>query len=84
MQLAIHSLTKTLFQGEVKCLILPTREGQITILDNHIPLISIVKAGNVQYDTASNQRQTLTFPGGFLEVQPGSNVVLLAKEGPTV
>ena len=80
MKLSIYSLQQTLFEGEVESLTLPTPTGEITVLDNHIPLVSLVSQGTMRY-TYSGSVKTLSLPGGVLEVRPGSEVVLLAKEG---
>lgn len=38
---------KVVFQDEVDSVTLPTTDGEITILPNHIPLISITKPGEI-------------------------------------
>lgn len=78
MKLSIYSLQSTLFEGEVESLTLPTPTGEITVLANHIPLISLVKSGEVRY-THSGTKDAIKLPGGVLEVRPGSEVVILAE-----
>ncbi len=45
MQLSIYSLKKVLFEGEATLLNCKTQMGEITVLDNHEPLIGVLKAG---------------------------------------
>lgn len=80
MKLSIYLIQSTMFQGEVKSVTLGTPQGQITVLDNHEPLISLVEYGDLEYVDARGERHTIPFPGGIAEVRPFSEVVLLAKE----
>jgi len=54
MKLAVHSIEKTIFDGKVKKFTLPTANGEITALDNHLPLVSIVLAGKIYYTDEQN------------------------------
>lgn len=79
MKLAIYTIQKTLFEGQAESITLPTAAGEITVLDNHIPLISLVKSGEIRY-THSGTKNAIKLSGGVLEVRPGSEVVILAEE----
>ena len=78
MKLSIYSIQSTLFEGEVETLTLPTSVGEITVLDNHLPLISLVTKGQISY-THSGTKKSLSLSGGVLEVRPGSEIVILAN-----
>ena len=87
MKLSIYSLQETLFEGDVTSVSLPTPLGEMTVLDHHIPLVSIISSGEIRY-TLLNPKQsrgtnelieTLPFHGGILESQPESKVVVLAN-----
>ena len=78
MKLSIYSIQRTLFEGEVESATLPTPMGEITVLDNHIPLISLVSPGSVRY-TRSGDEQSLSLAGGVLEVRTENEVVILAS-----
>jgi len=83
--LSISALDKNIFEGEVQSLTLPGIDGELTILENHIPLITpltqgriLIKAGNPS--TSSGQgKEDLNFPiqGGVLEVSPEKTIVLV-------
>lgn len=80
MRLSIYSIKKTLFEGIVEKVTIPALQGEITILDNHIPLVTLVKNGIVRYYSSDNQWHDVAFSGGIAEVRPGSELVLLAQE----
>ena len=79
MKLSIYSIKQTLLETQAERVTLPTVNGQITVLDHHLPMITLVNAGNVAYYTSQNQWQEILFPGGIAEVRPGSELVLLAQ-----
>ena len=69
---------KVVFQKEIDQLTLPTQTGQITILPNHIPLLSALQAGEM---IIKNEKEEipLAISGGFVEVKPNSEVVVLTE-----
>lgn len=73
--LFIIALDKVLFEGETNSVTLPGSEGELTILKNHIPLITPLKKGNIKLKT---KKEELNFRinGGVLEVKPEKVVVL--------
>ena len=72
MKLKIYSLEGTVFEGETSQVSLPTTSGEITVLKDHIPLITTLKEGSVEY----NERIT-SIKGGFAEVGKDRVVVLV-------
>jgi len=79
MKLSIYSIKQTLLETEAEKVTLPTVNGQITVLNHHLPLITLVNAGNVAYYTSQNQWKEIAFPGGIAEIRPGSELILLAQ-----
>ena len=61
--LVIVSPERTLYEGEVRAVILPGELGKFEVLKDHAPLISSLAAGEVKF------RQTLQIQGGFAEVK---------------
>ena len=80
MKLSVYSIKKTLLETEAEKVTFSTPQGQITVLDHHLPLITLVKAGNIAYYTSQNQWQEIGFTGGVAEIRPGSELVLLQEE----
>ncbi len=79
MKLSIYSIKKTLLETEAEKVTIPTMQGEITVLDNHLPLITLVKKGKVAYYTSQDQWKEIAFPGGIAEIRPGSEVVVLTE-----
>ena len=82
--LSINALDKNIFQGEAESLTLPGVDGELTILENHIPLVTPLKAGKLRFksgnpSTGSGQGKTQEFliKGGVLEVSPSKVIVLV-------
>jgi len=73
MELKIYSLDGTKFEGKVSQVSLPTSDGEITILPNHIPLITILKTGEIKTD-----KEKFLIDGGVAEID-GENVIVLAN-----
>jgi F-type H+-transporting ATPase subunit epsilon len=77
MKLRVYSLKEVLFEGEAKALNLKTEIGEITILDHHRPLITVLKEGPVKITLVGGEEKFLKSAGGFLEVKPGNEVSVL-------
>ncbi len=78
MHLHIYSLKKVLFEGEAKSLTVRSTGSELTILDNHLPLITMLQAGPVVVTDAGGQVSKIDVNAGFLEVKPESEVRILA------
>lgn len=78
MKVAIHSLRGTLYQGSAEKVMCYTPQGQITVLDHHIPLVSSLVGPAVHIITGHDgEKHTIPLASGVLEVRPGSHVVIL-------
>lgn len=80
LYLDIVTLDKALFQGYVQQLSVPTKQGEITILPHHVPLLTALVAGEMKLKVKEGEGiyapdyVYIAISGGFLEVQPGSRV----------
>lgn len=54
----------------------PTTSGEITVLAEHIPLVSVLKPGVLEIKTAEGKMEIMSVSGGFLEVMRDKIVVL--------
>lgn len=68
---------RVILKEKIDSLTCPTAEGEITVLPKHVPLISTIRRGELAVRTAG-QTEYYAISGGFLEVRPGSEVVILA------
>ncbi len=47
MKVHIYNLQKTLYEGEAHSVTLPGVDGEVSVLDHHAPLLTILKKGTV-------------------------------------
>ena len=79
MNLLLEIITplKVIYKDEVSEVVVPTVEGEITILPNHINLLTQINPGEMIVKKGPNQ-QYLAITGGFLEVN--SNKISILAE----
>ncbi len=71
MELKVYSLKGTIFEGDATSVGLPAKDGVITALKGHIPLITILKEGEIK-----TPDQNIAIKGGFAEITKTKVVVL--------
>lgn len=76
MYLEILTPEKKIFEGDVTIATFPGADGSFQVMDNHAPLISLLKEGVVEYRLKETS-QSVTITGGVVEVLK-NKVVLLA------
>lgn len=91
MILEIVSPEATLFQGEVTSVSLPGVNGSFQILNNHAPIVSILKQGSVKitatnfnmnpdvaqkFTKVNDQNYTLEINSGTIEMRDNKVIVL--------
>jgi F-type H+-transporting ATPase subunit epsilon len=74
----INSTRKT-YSGEVMGVQLPGIGGSFEVLDNHAPLVSALKSGQLKILVEKNRNQLYKIQGGFVEVL--NNKVTVLVEG---
>lgn len=77
MRLHVYSLEKPTFERDVASVNLKTAAGELTILDNHRPLIAPLAKGSIRIIEREGEEQVIEANGGLLEVRPGSEVTIL-------
>lgn len=78
MYLEIITPEKKIFEGDVASATFPGEDGSFQILNDHAPLVSLLKEGVVEYK--SNQlSEKLHITGGVVEVL--KNKVILLADG---
>ena len=75
MHLEIITPEKKIFDGEVKVATFPGSDGSFQVLNNHAPLVSILKHGIVEYKTKEGTSK-ITITGGTVEVLKNKVIVL--------
>ena len=80
MQLEIVSPEKTIFSGEAKSVHLPGSEGHFQVLNNHAPIVSTLKKGEILIDGVDNiESDFLVFSNGKASLEIKSGVVEMKK-----
>lgn len=77
LHLKMHTPERTVYDADVEQITLPTMDGEITILPHHIPLISVLKPGEMRV-IKDGAEIPMAVAGGFIEVRPDSSVDILA------
>lgn len=76
MHLEILTPEKKIFEGDVTIATFPGADGSFQVMDNHAPLISLLKEGTVEYK-GKDVNVNLKISGGVVEVL-GNKTILLA------
>jgi F-type H+-transporting ATPase subunit epsilon len=75
MHLEIITPDKKIFEGEVSIVTFPGSDGSFQVLNNHAPLVSLLKDGVVEYK-ASDKATQVEITGGVVEVLKNKVIVL--------
>ncbi len=74
IKLKILTPDKIALQEEVAEVVVPTEAGEITILPNHSPLVSIIRAGEVKYKkSGENSLTPMVVASGIVEIRPADD-----------
>ncbi len=66
---------RVVYTDEVDSITIPTSTGEITVLPDHIPLISLLVPGELRVKKG-NEEELMAVSGGFIEVRKDKVVVL--------
>ncbi|KKS35420.1 MAG: ATP synthase epsilon chain [Parcubacteria group bacterium GW2011_GWC2_42_12] len=67
---------RVVLKEEILQITLPTRAGEITVLPNHIPLVSSLQPGVIHIKKKNGEDEIISISGGFLEVLKDKVVIL--------
>ena len=76
MHLEIITPDKKVFEGEVSIVTFPGSDGSFQVLNNHAPLVSLLKDGIVEYKTSEKGATQIGITGGVVEVLKNKVIVL--------
>jgi len=68
---------REVYSDEVDQVTLPTLDGEITVLPNHLPLVSVLVPGEAKV-IRDGEETLMAVSGGFIEIQHDSKVIVLA------
>ncbi len=77
MKLSIYSLKKVLYDGDAESVNCKTRIGEITILDNHRPLITELTSGVMKIVDKNKEERYINVSSGFVEIKNNIGRILV-------
>ena len=77
MKLKVYSLKGIEFEGEVLSFNVKTRSGEITVLDKHRPLLTLLEKGRAVIGFDPEGVKELEINSGFLEMDRRNNLSVL-------
>ncbi len=77
IHLKIATPERIIYENDIFQVSIPTMDGEITVLPNHVPLVSVLRAGEMRIVDKEGE-QILAVSGGFLEVRGQNEIVILA------
>jgi F-type H+-transporting ATPase subunit epsilon len=77
MKLVIAKVDEVYFDGEAESLTAPGVEGEMTILGEHMPLVTTLKAGELIVRIKGEADRRFPVEGGVLEVRRDGATVIL-------
>ncbi len=67
---------RTVLKEEILQVTVPTRQGEITVLANHIPLVASLQPGVIELVKNGGEKEVMSVSGGFIEVLKDKVVIL--------
>jgi F-type H+-transporting ATPase subunit epsilon len=67
---------RTVMKDMITQVIVPTKDGEITVLPKHIPLVSILVPGVLELKNQAGETKIMSVSGGFVEVLHNKVVIL--------
>lgn len=77
LHLVISSVSENLYDGPALSATLPGSAGEMTVLPNHEPLISTLKAGKITVRIPNHENKTFDISAGVIEVSGERAVILV-------
>ena len=77
MKFKIVTPEKVIYENEITQVSIPTTSGEITVLPHHIPLVSVLAAGELKIKDKDGEHH-IAVSGGFLEVKGNNEIIILA------
>jgi len=76
LTLQVVSQEKELLHAEVDAVTAPTSEGEITVLPDHVPLITKINVGELSFQE-NNKWNSIVVSDGFMTVDPQNKITVM-------
>ncbi|MEK7187970.1 MAG: F0F1 ATP synthase subunit epsilon [Patescibacteria group bacterium] len=80
MKVGVYSLKSALFDGEAISVNCKTANGEITVLNHHRPLVTLLEKGTITIIDNQNKEHFIPVSSGFLEITAENKVKLIIEE----
>ena len=77
MKLFMYSLERVLYEGDASKVTLPSTNGEITVLNHHIPLVTPLKQGTIRIHEGKEQKN-FSIKSGFCQVNKDKIILLVS------
>lgn len=77
LQLTIARVDAPVFSGAVVSVTVPGSEGEMTLLSDHAPLMTVLKTGTIVIRKVDGESETFPVTSGTLEVSQNQVTILL-------
>ncbi len=81
LKVSVISPESVLFEGEVTSVIAPAFDGEVGILENHAPMMTLLGKGSLRLGGASTEK-TFNIEGGFLQVVENNVRIVTERANP--
>src|SRR5690349_6358830 len=65
-------------RAKIRQVSIPTTEGEITVLPDHLPLVAPIRAGELRHVDENGVETIMAVSGGFVTVHPDNRLAILA------
>jgi F-type H+-transporting ATPase subunit epsilon len=79
VSLEIANRTGCLYEGDIKKVTCPTTSGYITVLPNHVSLVSVLAPGTITVVDNSDTTTTYEIESGIVEIRPKHIAIMIHK-----
>ena len=68
---------RVVYQDQVESVTIPAREGEMTVMAHHTPLVSLLRAGELRVKKTDHEVM-MAVSSGFIEIRPDNQLIILA------
>ena len=80
MHISVYSLKKVLYEDEAASVNCRTEAGEITVLDKHAPLVTVLKTGAIKIVDKAGKDHYFNEISGFLEVSSKNHAKIIIDQ----
>jgi len=84
MELQILRADKSLYKGDVEKLTVPAFKGEMTILKNHMPLITDLKKGIIRVFDSKGQKKEFKIERGIINIRENKISILVDEKATAI